>query len=116
MQLQHYEIDVVQHADYKKLTSTAELCQWLVRTRREITFDLIYRVISLLLTLHVSTATTERSFSAMNILKIRIRSKMEDEFLNDSLVLYIERELAEKITLDEIIEDFKAAKDRRVPL
>ncbi|KAL6557316.1 hypothetical protein OROMI_017666 [Orobanche minor] len=116
MQLQHYDIDVVQHADYKKLTSIAELCQWLVRTRREITFDLIYRVISLLLTLPVSTATTERSFSAMNIVKTRIRSKMEDEFLNDSLVLYIERELAEKITLDEVIEDFKAAKDRRVPL
>ncbi|KAL6491731.1 hypothetical protein OROGR_034096 [Orobanche gracilis] len=112
MQLQHYAIDVVQHADYKKLTSIAELCQWLVRTRREITFDLIYRVIGLLLTLPVSTATTERSFSAMNIVKTRIQSKMEDEFLNDSLVLYIERELAEKITLDEIIEDFKAAKDR----
>ncbi|KAL6534454.1 hypothetical protein OROHE_013379 [Orobanche hederae] len=116
MQLQHYDIDVVQHADYKKLTSIAELGQWLVRTRREITFDLIYRVINLLLTLPVSTATTERSFSAMNIVKTRIRNKMEDEFLNDSLILHIERELAEKITLDEIIEDFKAAKDRRVPL
>ncbi|KAL6538095.1 hypothetical protein OROGR_012083 [Orobanche gracilis] len=116
MQLQHYEIDVVQHADYKKLTFIAELGQWLVRTRREITFDLIYRVISLLLTLPVSTATIERSFSAMNIVKTRIQNKIEDEFLNDSLILYIERELAEKITLDEIIEDFKAAKDRRVPL
>ncbi|KAL6574542.1 hypothetical protein OROMI_011827 [Orobanche minor] len=57
-----------------------------------------------------------RSFPAMNIVKTRIQNKMEDGFLNDSLVLHIERELAEKITLDEIIEDFKAAKDRRVPL
>ncbi|KAL6526304.1 hypothetical protein OROMI_029944 [Orobanche minor] len=115
MQLQHYDIDVVQHANYKKLTSITELGQWLVRTRREITFNLIYRVISLLLTLPVSTATTERLFSTMNIVKTRIRNKMEDEFLNDSLILYIERELAEKITLDEIIEDFKAVKDRQVP-
>ncbi|KAJ9538686.1 hypothetical protein OSB04_031419 [Centaurea solstitialis] len=116
MQLQHYDIDVVQHEDYKKLTSIADLCQWLVKTKRKTTFDLIYRVISLLLTLPASTATTERSFSAMNTVKTRIRNKMEDEFLNDSLVLFIEREVAEKISLEEIMEDFKAAKDRRVPL
>ncbi|KAJ9544759.1 hypothetical protein OSB04_024466 [Centaurea solstitialis] len=84
MQLQHYVLDVVQHADFKQLT--------------------------------FSTATTERSFSAMNIVKTRIRNKMEDEFLNDSLLLFIEREVAEKISLDEIVDDFKAAKDRRVPL
>ncbi|KAL6505347.1 hypothetical protein OROGR_025164 [Orobanche gracilis] len=102
--------------NYKKLTSIAELGQWLLRTRREITFDLIYRLISLLLTFPISTATAEISFSAMNIVKTRIQNKMEDEFLNDSLILYIERELAEKITLDEIIEYFKVAKDRRVPL
>ena len=116
MQLQHYVIDVVQHGDYKQLTSIAELCQWLVRTRRKTTFDLIYRLIGLLLTLPDSTATTERSFSAMNIVKTRIRNKMDDEFLNDSLLLFIEREVAEKISLEEIVEDFKAAKDRRVPL
>ncbi|KAJ9541478.1 hypothetical protein OSB04_027984 [Centaurea solstitialis] len=113
MQLQHYVIDVVQHGDYKQLTSISDLCQWLVRSRREVTFDLIYRLICLLLTLPVSTATTERSFSAMNIVKTRIRNKMDDEFLND---LFIEREVAEKIGLEEIVEDFKAAKDRRVPL
>ncbi|KAL6508753.1 hypothetical protein OROHE_021312 [Orobanche hederae] len=116
MQLLHYDIDVVQHADYKELTSISELCQWLVRTRREATFDIIYRVINILLTLPVSTATTERSFSAMNIVKTRLRNKMEDDFLNDSMVLFIKREIGEKISLEEIVEDFKVAKDRRVPL
>ncbi|KAL6584400.1 hypothetical protein OROMI_003689 [Orobanche minor] len=116
MQLLHYDIDVVQHADYKQLTSMSELCQWLVRTRREATFDLIYRLISLLLILPVSTATTERSFSAMNIVKTRLRNKMEDDFLNDSMVLFIEREITEKISLEKIVEEFKVAKDRRVPL
>nr|KAJ0203223.1 hypothetical protein LSAT_V11C500276980 [Lactuca sativa] len=113
IQLQHYEIDVVQHADYKLLTSMSELFQWLIKTRRVANFHLIYRVASLILTLPVSTATTERSFSAMNLIKTRLRNKMEDEFLNDSLVLHFERELAEKISLETIIEDFKNAKDRR---
>ncbi|XP_024994026.1 uncharacterized protein LOC112527554 [Cynara cardunculus var. scolymus] len=89
MQLQHYAIDVVQLIDYKQLTSITEL---------------------------VSIATTERSFLAMNIVKTRIQNKMNDEFLNDSLLLFIEREVAEKISLEEIDEDFKVTKDRRVPL
>nr|KAJ0208585.1 hypothetical protein LSAT_V11C400170440 [Lactuca sativa] len=116
IQLQHYEIDVVQHVDYKLLTSISELCQWLIKTKRVANFHLIYRVASLILTLPVSTATTERSFSAMNLIKTRLRNKMEDEFLNDSLVLHFERELAEKISLDTIVQDFKNAKDRHIPL
>ena len=79
-------------------------------------FNLIYRVASLILTLPVSTTTTERSFSAMNLIKTRLRNKMEDEFLNDSLVLHFEMELAETISLETIMQNFKKVKDRRVPL
>ncbi|XP_023760064.1 uncharacterized protein LOC111908467 [Lactuca sativa] len=102
LQLQHYEIDVVKHVNYKLLTSISELCQWLIKTGRVANFNLIYRVASLILTLPVSTTTTERSFSAMNLIKTRLRNKMEDEFLNDSLILYFERELAETINLETI--------------
>ena len=52
----------------------------------------------------------------MSLVKTRLRNKMEDEFLNDSLVLYFERELAEKIDLETILQEFKKAGDRRVPL
>ncbi|XP_023756726.1 uncharacterized protein LOC111905267 [Lactuca sativa] len=75
IQLQHYEIDVVQHADYKLLTSMPRFCQWLIKTRRVANFHLIYRVVSLILTLPVSTATTERSFSTMNLIKTRLQKK-----------------------------------------
>ena len=116
VQLQHYEIDVIKHPDYKLLTSISDLCQWLIKTGRTSNFDLIYRVASLILTLPVSTATTERSFSAMSLIKTRLWNKMEDEFLNDSLVLYFEREVAEKISLETILEDFRKTRDRRVRL
>ena len=48
----------------------------------------IDRLICLVLTLPVSTATTERAFSAMKLLKTRLRNKMKDDFferLHDSL-------------------------------
>jgi len=46
-----------------------ELCQSLARTGKPKTFYLIDRLIRLILTLLVSTATTERSFSAMKLSK-----------------------------------------------
>ena len=71
-------------------------------------------MIELVLTLPVSTATTERSFSAMKIVKTRLRSKMEDDFLSDSLIVYIEKEIAEKLSTESIIDDFRDLKEHRV--
>jgi hypothetical protein len=66
------------------------------------------------LTLPVSTATTERAFSAMKIIKTRLRNKIEDDFLANSLVIYIEMEIAEIFDLDSILDDFVLLKDRKV--
>ncbi|XP_020259552.1 zinc finger MYM-type protein 1-like [Asparagus officinalis] len=85
------------------------------RTNKSATYDLIFRVTVLVLTLPVSTATAERSFSAMNIVKTRLRSKMEDAFLSDALMVFIEREIAKSLSIDAIIEDFENFKERRIP-
>jgi hypothetical protein len=71
-------------------------------------------LIRLVLTLPVSTATTERAFSAMKVNKTRLRNKMEDEFLRNCLVLYIEREIAMKVTTESIIDVFCMVKKRAV--
>jgi hypothetical protein len=71
-------------------------------------------LIRLVLTLPVSTATTEGAFSAMKITKTRLRNKMEDDFLRNCLVLYIERAIAMKVTTDSIIDDFSRVKKRAV--
>ncbi|KAH9747456.1 TTF-type domain-containing protein [Citrus sinensis] len=113
-QLEHYEYGVVQYAEFKNLSTICDLSQWLVSTRKAKTFPLIYRRIFLVLTLPVSTVTSERSFSAMCIVKTRHRNKMEDEFLTDSLIMYIEREIAEKISIESIINEFRDIKERQV--
>ena len=63
-----------------------------------------------MLTLPVSTATTERAFSAINIIKTNLRNKMEDEFLSDTMMLFIERDIAATISMDSIIDDFEDLK------
>jgi hypothetical protein len=58
----------------------------------------------------MSTATTERAFSAMKVVKTRFRNKMEDEFLANNLVIYIEKEISESFSSDLILDDFVSLK------
>ncbi|CAM8920228.1 unnamed protein product [Rhodiola kirilowii] len=112
MELQHFDL-VQKLPDFNTLTEISELCQWLTRTRKSNMFPLIYKVITLILTLPVSTATTERSFSRMNIVKNALRNKMEDDFLSDCLVINIEKEIAQIFSTDSIIDDFRDMETRR---
>ncbi|KAL9663742.1 hypothetical protein QQ045_019133 [Rhodiola kirilowii] len=99
MELQHFEL-VRQLPDFNTLTEISELCKWLTKTRKSNMFPLLYKVITLILTLPVSTATTERSFSRMNIVKSALRNKMEDDFLSDCLDVNIEKEIALMFSTD----------------
>ena len=50
----------------------------------------------------------------MNIIKNKIRNRIEDEFLDDCMVLHIEKEFAEVINNDSVIKEFEALGPRRV--
>ncbi|GAV82806.1 LOW QUALITY PROTEIN: Dimer_Tnp_hAT domain-containing protein, partial [Cephalotus follicularis] len=111
-QLQHYQFDIINHPDMQNLCTIAGLCRKLMEMGKSEIYYLIDRLLRLILTLPVSTATTE-AFSAMKIIKTRLRSKMEDDFLTNCLVVYIEQAIAEKISVDKIIDDFYDMKRRR---
>jgi len=73
-------------------------------------------LIWLILTIPVSTATTKRVFLAMKIIKIRLRNRMEDDFLANYLIVHIVKEIAERFTIDMIIDDLYSMKERRAQL
>jgi hypothetical protein len=77
---------------------------------------LIDRLIRLVLTLSVFTATTEWVFWAMKHVKTMLRNKMKEEFLANSMMIYIEWELVEDIDSDSIIDELYSTKYRRVQL
>ncbi|XP_074346883.1 uncharacterized protein LOC141685692 [Apium graveolens] len=79
-------------------------------------YPLVDRLLRLVLTLTASTATSERVFSAMKIVKTSLRNRMEDEFLRDYLIVYIEKEIAVTISAEEIIDSFYLIKERRAHL
>ncbi|GJY31030.1 retrotransposon ORF1 [Tanacetum coccineum] len=79
-------------------------------------YPLIDRLIRLILTLPVSTATSERSFSKMKLVKTRLRSTMSDDFLKSSMILNIEREIVGTLCNEKIIDDFYSKSQRRIQM
>ncbi|XP_040364977.1 zinc finger protein 862 [Rosa chinensis] len=61
-------------------------------------------------------ATTERAFSAMKLIKNRLRSKMSDDFLADLMTVHIEREIVDTIDSNSVIDEFYALGNRRAQL
>ncbi|KAI3715575.1 hypothetical protein L6452_22561 [Arctium lappa] len=116
LELQHYNLDVPNHPQLKNACTLSELCRGLQETGKSEIYPLVDRLIRLILTLPVSTATTERAFSAMKIVKTRLRSTMDDEFFKSCLLLNIEREIAASFSTDKIIDDFYSMKQRRAQL
>ena len=65
------------------------------------------------LTLPVTMASAERSFSKLKLIKPYLRSTMAQERLDGLSLLAIERESAQKIDLDSIVDKFAKANARR---
>jgi hypothetical protein len=84
--------------------------------KKKYIYPLVDWLIRLILTLTVSTTTTERAFSAMKIVKTRLRNRMEDDFLANYLIVYIVKEIAKRFTIDMIIDNFYYMKEQRAQL
>ena len=56
------------------------------------------------------------SFSAIKIVKTRLRNRMEDDFLVNYLIVYIKKEIVERFVIDMIIDDFYFMKEQRAQL
>ncbi|XP_073138886.1 uncharacterized protein [Henckelia pumila] len=115
IELQHYQRDVISDRRFQ-VSTLSELCHELVASRRSETYVMLTRLIYLVLTFPVSTATVERAFSAMKHVKTAISNKMEDGFLADCVIIYIEREFAINIDVDYVIDEYYSIKHRRAPL
>lgn len=78
----------------KPLRSIRDVLSNLDRLNLQDALPSMYLIYLLLRTLPVTSASAERSFSAMKLIKTRLRSKIGDEWMNDQLFLYMNRDLA----------------------
>ncbi|TMW83814.1 hypothetical protein EJD97_000681 [Solanum chilense] len=69
-----------------------------------------------MLTIPVTVASAERSFSKLKITKSYLRSTMSQERSSGLAILSIEKELLEEIDYTKIINNFASQKARKIDL
>ncbi|CAN6708544.1 unnamed protein product [Malus baccata var. baccata] len=113
IQLETYILDMRSSIEFSGLKEIGDLAKKMVQCKKHKVYSLVYLFVTLALTLPVATATVERAFSAMKILKNRLRNRMGDQWMNDNMVIFIEREIFDGIGNDVVMQCFQNMKTRR---
>ncbi|CAF1130562.1 unnamed protein product [Rotaria sordida] len=74
------------------------------------------KLIRLYLTIPITTATSERAFSALNRVKNTLRSSMTQSCLNHCLLVHIYKEKLDKIDPNQIMSTFVSSNEQRQAL
>jgi hypothetical protein len=72
----------------------------------------IYAICTVLITIPVSSASSERSFSAFPLVNNCLRATMSDERLSNLSLLHIHR--TRNLSLEDVINKFAVRKNRRL--
>ena len=115
-QLETYILDVCSNEEFVRLKGLGDLAKKMVETKKDEVYPLVFLLIRLALVLPVATATVERVFSGMNIVKNRLRNRMGDQLMNDNLIVYVEKDIFDSIDNEVIMQHFQSMKPRRVQL
>ncbi|XP_023747169.1 uncharacterized protein LOC111895313 [Lactuca sativa] len=112
------QLEIFYHSSIKDerftiLKGISELSRLMVSTGKHRSYPLVYKFLKLVLILPVATASVERCFSKMKLLKTDLRNKIGDEFLNDALLCYVETEALVKVENEKLMERFQKMCARR---
>ena len=83
----------------------------MVEMKNDVLYPLFYMLVTSALILHVTAATVERKFSTMYIIKSWLHNQMRDQWINDCLVTYIDKDIFKTIECEEIMPRFQNMKN-----
>ena len=92
------------------------MIQYIITNELEDIYPNVYISIRIMLTMPASTASAERSFSKLKIIKNYLRNNKKQDRLSGLAILSIEADLAAKINYKSLLEDLSKAKIRRTLL
>lgn len=76
-------------------------------------FPTLVKLLQIVLTLVVSTATCERSFSALKRIKTYLRTTMSEQRLTDIALLSMETDLASDLAFHDVLKEFEGTDKNR---
>jgi len=112
IELNIYIDNVRADARFAQVATISELGKLMVDTNKNLSFPLVYRLLKLVLVLPIATASVERCFSVVKIVKTDLRNRIGDGFMNDCVICFVEQEFLDAITNDDIIVRFQNMDDR----
>ncbi|KAK4424892.1 hypothetical protein Salat_1682800 [Sesamum alatum] len=103
------ELKILQGTLPNKFMSTIDIFEF-IKTLD--CFPNIFIACQILLTVPMTVASAERSFSKLKLLKTYLRSSMSQERLNGLAIMCIEKDMLGKIDVDSMIDDFASRNAR----
>ena len=88
------------------ISTVAEFAEWLKLSPSRSFLSHVESMVTLVLTLPATNATSERVFSTLKRLKTYLRNTMTQKRLNSTLLLHTYKELTDKLNVEEIISLF----------
>ena len=104
--LRLYIADVREDNRFSKISTIGELSQKMIETGKYRLYRLVYRLLKLVLVLLVATATIERCFSGMKIVKTSLSNHKGDQDLSHRPICYIEKEEINTVSNEAIVRRF----------
>ena len=95
------------------LTSALATLKYLVEAKVVECYPNFYVDLRTFLTIPVTVASAERSFSKLKLIKTFLRSTMSQSKLSPLAVISIEKDIGRAISYDDLIADFAQKKARR---
>lgn len=92
-----------------------DILQFILENSLMATFPNLFVALRIMLTLPVSVATGERSFSKLKIIKNYVRSTMLQERLTNLSLISIEHDILDSLNINDTIQEFAESKTRKVP-
>ena len=78
-QLEIYIYDMKSIKEFSAFKIIGQLVEKIVKMKKNVSYPLVYSLVTLALILLVATTTVERVFSTMNIIKNRLRNQIGDQ-------------------------------------
>ena len=96
-----------------RLKSIGDLTHKIFQTGKNDVYSLVYWLLTLVLILPVVTAIVGRVFFAMNFVKTLLHNRMRDQLLNDTLLVYVEKDIFNDLNNETIMRHFQGMKTHR---
>ena len=106
------ELQIVRNCLSKETKKAIEVLDYI--KMMDCCFPNVWIAYRILLTIPITVASAERSFSKLKLIKSFLRSTMSQERLNGLAIISIKKDLVSKLEYKNLINDFTSQKARKV--